>query len=133
MNALGTSLAGVRVLVVDDDDDTRYVTRATLQRYGAVVIESASARNAFDVLRQERPDVLVSDLSMPGEDGYWLIAAVRALSIAHGGGTPAAAVTGHVTPEDRASVLRAGFQFHVAKPVDAHRLVGVVPILALQK
>jgi CheY-like chemotaxis protein len=133
VNALGTSLAGVRVLVVDDDDDTRYVTRATLQRYGAVVIESASARNAFDVLRQERPDVLVSDLSMPGEDGYWLIAAVRALSIAHGGGTPAAAVTGHVTPEDRASVLRAGFQFHVAKPVDAHRLVGVVAILALKQ
>ena len=133
MNALGTSLAGVRVLAVDDDDDTRYVTRATLQRYGAVVIESASARNAFDVLRQERPDVLVSDLSMPGEDGYWLIAAVRALSIAHGGGTPAAAVTGHVTPEDRASVLRAGFQFHVAKPVDPHRLVGVVAILALKQ
>jgi len=133
VNALGTSLAGVRVLAVDDDDDTRYVTRATLQRYGAVVIESASARNAFDVLRQERPDVLVSDLSMPGEDGYWLIAAVRALSIAHGGGTPAAAVTGHVTPEDRASVLRAGFQFHVAKPVDPHRLVGVVAILALKQ
>ena len=133
MNALGTSLAGVRVLVVDDHDDTRYVTRATLQSYGAVVIESASARNAFDVLRQERPDVLVSDLSMPGEDGYWLIAAVRALSIAHGGGIPAAAVTGHVTPEDRASVLRAGFQFHVAKPVDPHRLVGVVAILALKQ
>jgi CheY-like chemotaxis protein len=133
VNALGTSLAGVRVLAVDDDDDTRYVTRATLQRYGAVVIESASARNAFDVLRQERPDVLVSDLSMPGEDGYWLIAAVRALSIAQGGGTPAVAVTGHVTPEDRASVLRAGFQFHVAKPVDPHRLVGVVAILALKQ
>ena len=133
MNALGTSLAGVRVLAVDDDDDTRYVTRATLQSYGAVVIESASARNAFDVLRQERPDVLVSDLSMPGEDGYWLIAAVRALSIAQGGGTPAVAVTGHVTPEDRASVLRAGFQFHVAKPVDPHRLVGVVAILALKQ
>ena len=131
MNAL--SLAGIRVLVVDDDDDTRYVTRATLQRHGAIVIESASARNAFDVLRQERPDVLVSDLSMPGEDGYWLIAAVRALSIAHGGGTPAAAVTGHVTAEDRASVLRAGFQFHVAKPVDPDRLVGVVAILALKQ
>ena len=83
---------------------------------------------------RSRPDILVSDLSsMPGEDGYWLIAAVRALSIAHGGGIPAAAVTGHVTPEDRASVLRAGFQFHVAKPVDPHRLVGVVAILALKQ
>jgi len=118
---------------VDDDDDMRYVTRATLQSHGAVVIESASAREAFQVLRQERPDVLVSDLSMPGEDGYWLIKAVRALAIAHGGGTPAAAVTGHVTAEDRASVLRAGFQFHVAKPVDPSRLVGVVAILALEQ
>jgi CheY-like chemotaxis protein len=133
MNALGTRLMGVRVLVVDDDDDMRYVTRVALQRHGASVTESASAREAFDVLRQERPDVLVSDLSMPpGEDGYWLIAAVRALSIGHGGGTPAAALTGHVTAEDRARVLRAGFQFHIPKPVDPERLVGVVAILALK-
>jgi CheY-like chemotaxis protein len=118
---------------VDDDEDMRYIARATLQSHGAVVIESGSARDAFDVLREERPDVLVSDLSMPGEDGYWLIAAVRSLSIAHGGGTPAAAVTGHVTAEDRASVLRTGFQFHIVKPVDPSRLVGVVAILALKQ
>jgi CheY-like chemotaxis protein len=103
-----------------------------LQSEGAVVIESESARAAFDLLRQERPDVLVSDLSMPGEDGYWLIAAVRALSTAHGGGTPAAAVTGRVTAQDRARVLRAGFQFHIAKPVDSDRLIGVVAILAFK-
>ena len=80
MNALGTRLVGVRVLVVvDDDEDMRYVVRATLQSHGAIVSESPSAREALDVLRHERPDVLVSDLSMPpGEDGYWLIAAVRA-------------------------------------------------------
>jgi two-component system, chemotaxis family, CheB/CheR fusion protein len=134
MNALGTRLVGVRVLVVDDDDDLRYVTCASLESQGAIVTESASAREAFHVLRQERPDVLVSDLSMPpGEDGYWLIAAVRALSIAHGGGTPAAALTGHVTAEDRARVLRAGFQFHIAKPAEPERLVGIVAILALTR
>ena len=105
MDVAGTSLAGVRVLV-------------------------ASERDAYDVLQQEGPDVLVSDLSMPGEDGFWLIAAIRALSAAHGGGTPAAALTGHVTPEDRASVLRAGFQFHVAKPDAPDHLVGIVAILA---
>ena len=133
MNPLSTRLVGVRVLVVDDDEDVRYIVRATLQSQGAIVTESASAREALDVLRHERPDVLVSDLSMPpGEDGYWLIAAVRALSAAHGGGTPAAALTGQVTAEDRAGALRAGFQYHIAKPVDPERLVGVVAILALK-
>ena len=133
MNAQDTRLLGVRVLVVDDDEDLRYVICATLQSYGAIVTESASAQEALGVLRHERPDVLVSDLSMPpGEDGYWLIAAVRALSAAHGGGTPAAALTGQVTTEDRAHVLRAGFQYHIAKPVDPERLVGVVAILALK-
>jgi CheY-like chemotaxis protein len=134
MNALRTRLIGVRVLVVDDDEDMRYVTGAILQSQGAIVTESASAREAFDVLRQERPHVLVSDLSMPpGEDGYWLIAAVRALSAAHGGDTPAAALTGQVTAEDRASVLRAGFQYHIAKPVDPEGLIGIVGILALKQ
>jgi CheY-like chemotaxis protein len=100
---------------------------------GATVTEAESARDALQLLQQERPDVLVSDLSMPGEDGYWLIAAVRALSVAYGGGTPAAALTGHVTADDRASVLRAGFQFHIGKPVDPTRLVGIVAILALKQ
>ena len=126
-------LVGVRVLVVDDDADTRYVTRRALQSEGATVTEAESARDALQLLQQERPDVLVSDLSMPGEDGYWLIAAVRALSVAHGGGTPAAALTGHVTADDRASVLRAGFQLHIGKPVDPTRLVGIVAILALKQ
>jgi CheY-like chemotaxis protein len=100
MNALGTRrLAGVHVLVVDDDEDMRFVTHVTLRSQGAIVTEAASAREALDVLRQERPDVLVSDLSMPpGEDGYWLIGAVRALSTADGGGTPAAAVTATSRP-----------------------------------
>jgi CheY-like chemotaxis protein len=133
MTAPGTRLAGVRVLVVDDDEDTRYATRIILRSQGAIVTESASARHAFDVLQQERPDVLISDLSMPGEGGDWLIAAVRALSVAHGGGMPAAALTGQVTADDRAHVLRAGFQFHIAKPIEPSRLVGIVAILALKE
>jgi|SRR4029453_2427251 CheY-like chemotaxis protein len=133
MDAAGTRLAGVRVLVVDDDEDSRFLTSVTLQREGAIVTEAASARDAYDVLQQEGPDVLVSDLSMPGEDGFWLIAAIRALSTAHGGGTPAAALTGHVALEDRARVLSAGFQFHIPKPVDPNHLIGIVGILALKQ
>jgi CheY-like chemotaxis protein len=105
----------------------------TLESAGAIVTESEAARDAFNSLQQERPEVLISDLSMPGEDGFWLIRAVRGLSIVHGGGTPAAALTGHVTADDRAEVLRAGFQFHVAKPVDLTRLVGIVAMLALKQ
>ena len=130
MDDASPSLMGVRVLLVDDDADVRFLMAATLESEGAIVTESTSARDAYAVLQLERPDVLVTDLTMPGEDGFWLIAATRALSAAHGGGTPAAALTGHVTPEDRASVLRAGFQFHVAKPVDRDHLVGIVAILA---
>jgi CheY-like chemotaxis protein len=126
-------LDGVRVLIVDDHADARYAMCAMLKLDGATVTAVASAREAFDTLQHERPDVLVSDLSMPEEDGYWLIANVRALSASSGGATPAAAVTGHNTAEDRARVLRAGFQFHVPKPVDPNQLVGIVAVLALKE
>jgi two-component system, chemotaxis family, CheB/CheR fusion protein len=129
----GVRLDGVRVLLVDDDEDMRYLARVTLQSEGAIVTESETARHAFNILQVERPDVLITDLSMSGEDGFWLIRAVRGLSIAHGGGTPAAALSGHVTANDRAEVLRAGFQFHVPKPVPLTRLVGIVAILALKE
>jgi CheY-like chemotaxis protein len=133
LDSPGVRLDGVRVLVVDDDEAMRYLARVTLQSEGAIVTESETARHAFNILQEERPDVLITDLSMPGEDGFWLIRAVRGLSIARGGGTPAAALSGHVTADDRAQVLRAGFQFHVAKPVDLTRLVGIVAILALKQ
>ena len=132
MNGPDSRLVGVRVLLVDDDAEIRCLTRTVLESEGASITEAESARAALSLLEQERPDVLVSDLSMPDDDGYWLIAAVRALSVAHGGGTPAAALTGHTTAEDRARVLRAGFQFHIAKPVDPEHLVGTVALLALK-
>lgn len=79
--------------------------------------------------KRERPDVLVSDIMMPGEDGYWLIGHVRALPVERGEGqTPAAALTGQTSAADRARVLRAGFQFHLPKPVHPVHLAGVIAI-----
>jgi len=129
----GLRLDGVRVLVVDDMRHVRDVVTEILERAGATVTAVGSAEDALDVLQLERPNVLLTDLSMPGKDGYWLIGQVRALPPARGGITPAAALTAYTGPEHRASVLRAGFQYHVAKPVGIRELVGVVAILALKE
>jgi CheY-like chemotaxis protein len=85
---------------------------------------------ALEALGRETPNVLLSDIEMPGEDGYSLIRKVRALPLERGGQTPAAAITSLGTDTDRASVLRAGFQYHVTKPVDERRLVTIVKNLA---
>src|SRR5206468_3498869 len=98
----------------------------------AVEAAVGTAEEALEVLQRERPNVLLSDLSMPGKGGYWLIGQVRALPPERGGTTPAAALTAYTGPEHRASVLRAGFQYHVAKPVSMQELIGVVAILALK-
>src|SRR2546427_13292265 len=126
-------LHGVRVLVVDDMLDVRDVVTEILERGGAVVTAVGTAEEALEVLQRERPNVLLSDLSMPGKGGYWLIGQVRALPPERGGTTPAAALTAYTGPEHRASVLRAGFQYHVAKPVGMQELIGVVPIVALNE
>jgi len=126
-------LHGVRVLVVDDMLDVRDVVTEILERGGAVVTAVGTAEEALEVLQRERPNVLLSDLSMPGKGGYWLIGQVRALPPERGGTTPAAALTAYTGPEHRASVLRAGFQYHVAKPVSMQELLGVVAILALKE
>lgn len=129
----GPHLYGVRVLVVDDMAHVRDVVTEILERDGAAVTAVASAEEALDVLQRERPNVLLSDLSMPGKGGYWLIEQVRALPPERGGTTPAAALTAYSGPEHRASVLRAGFQYHVEKPVGMRELIGVVAILALKE
>src|SRR6266850_2273640 len=126
-------LDGVRVLVVDDAPYVRDVVTEILEQDGAVVTAVDSAHKALEVLQRERPNVLLSDLSMPDRGGYWLIGQVRALPPEHGGATPAAAFTALNGPEHRASILRAGFQYHVEKPVGARELVGVVAILALKE
>lgn len=93
----------------------------------------AAVGGARGALRRERPDVLVSDIEMADKGGYWLIGQVRALPPERGGETPAAALTGLPGAEHRASLLRAGFQYDVEKPVELRSLVGVVAILALKE
>jgi PAS domain S-box-containing protein len=123
-------LDGLKVLVVDDEADTRELLRVVLGRCGAEVTTAGSAEEALDLLKVNRPDVLVSDIGMPGTDGYELIRQVRALSLEGGGKIPAVALTAYARAEDRLQVLRAGYQMHVAKPVELSELVAIVANLA---
>jgi len=123
-------LDGLRLLIVDDEEDTRTLLKMVLEKCGAQVTVAASAQEALTSLKESRPDVLVSDLGMPEEDGYSLIKKVRALSAADGGQTPAAALTAYARVEDRMRVLRSGFQIHLPKPIEPAELVAVVANLA---
>jgi CheY-like chemotaxis protein len=123
-------LDGVRVLLVEDHAVVREVIGRLLAEYGAAVTATAGVAEALKAFEQERPDVVLSDIEMPDEDGYALIRKLRALPQDRGGQTPAAVLTGLSTAEDRARVLQAGFQYYVAKPVDARMLVSVVATLA---
>ncbi|WP_437539563.1 PAS domain S-box protein [Sorangium sp. So ce726] len=125
----GASLAGLRVLVVDDQPDAREVAQRVLEECEATVTTAGSSAEALAILSQERPDVLVSDLGMPGEDGFQLIRRVRGLGEARGGATPAVALSALARAEDKARALGAGYQAHVAKPLDPAELVGVIAAL----
>jgi PAS domain S-box-containing protein len=116
-------LEGVHVLVVDDEADARDFLAALLEQHGAKVTAVPSARAAQAAMDQERPDVLVSDIAMPGEDGYALIRAIRATGLERGFWFPAIALTARIRPEDRYQALSAGYQVHLTKPVDAAALV----------
>ena len=124
------SLRGVSVLVVDDDPQALDFARSTLEQSGAVVVTAASAREAEARFRREPTDVVLSDLMMPGEDGWELIRAIRKLDEAMGRRTPAAALTALARAEDRRRALSAGYQMHVAKPIDPGELVSTVEHLA---
>lgn len=124
------TLEGLKVLVVDDEADTRELIREVLKACGSEVIISRSAADALEALEQHQPDVLISDLGMPDEDGYSLISKIRALPPERGGQIPAAALTAYARAEDRMRVLRSGFQFHLPKPVDSAELITVVAGLA---
>ena len=124
-----TPLAGVRVLLVDDDELVREALRDYFVECGAVVIAADSARAALEAFTHAPPDVLVSDLQMPhGEDGLWLITAIRGLSPAHGGLVPAVAVSGDVTAASRA--IDAGFQAVHSKPPRLPELAALLARLA---
>ncbi len=129
----GSRLTGTRVLVVDDAPYVLDVVTEILQTYGAQVTAVERAEDALEILQRERPDVLVSDLAMPGRGGYWLIGQVRALSPERGGATPAAALTAYSSDDHLAGVLRAGFQVHVEKPAGVQQLVAVIAALAATK
>jgi PAS domain S-box-containing protein len=124
------ALGGLRVLLVDDDPEGREAMAAVLQKQGVQVIAASSSDEALEAIGRERPDVLVSDIEMPGEDGHSLIRRVRALPAERGGEIPAAALTGYARGEDRQKALLAGFQVHVSKPVPPDELTAVVAELA---
>jgi PAS domain S-box-containing protein len=124
------SLQGLKILVVDDEQDTRELIEEVLKECGSEVITSPSAAEALAAIEKHKPDILISDLGMPDEDGYSLISKIRALPAEQGGQIPAAALTAYARAEDRMRVLRSGFQFHLPKPVDSAELVTVVASLA---
>lgn len=125
-----TELRGLQVLVVDDDLDTLETIRILLSDSGAVVRVATSASEALADLQESIPDLLISDIGMPEEDGYALIRKVRALDPTHGGRVPALALTAYARVEDRLKVLSAGFQLHVAKPIEPAELIALVSSIA---
>lgn len=123
------SLHGVLTVVVDDDPDSRAFASAALRDAGAQVIECENVDDALLATTSSRPDVIVSDIAMPGQDGLVLIRRLRALPRERGGGTPAVALTAHARVEDVRRCLDAGFQRHLAKPLESSALVGCVASL----
>ena len=124
------SLDGLRVLLVDDELETRHIISTVVERTGAEVKTCTNAREALMELVAWRPHVILSDIGMPDEDGYSFINRVRSLSHDEGGATPAAALTAYAREEDRKQVLAAGYQMHIAKPIGAGQLVTMIARLA---
>jgi CheY-like chemotaxis protein len=123
---MSNQLRGVTVLVVEDDEDTREVLRVMLEMCGARVLCAPSARDALHAFRREPPHAIVSDIAMPGEDGYWLIGEVRRQLGVPAERVPAVAVTAFSGQHPRAAALAAGFQAHLAKPIDPDDLCRIV-------
>jgi CheY-like chemotaxis protein len=129
----GARLDGVAVLVVDDEPEARELFSSILRQAGASVTTAASAREAMEHLERGPQDVLLSDIEMPNEDGYDLVSRALALASRRGRRQIAVAVTAYARPEDKARSLRAGYQWHLAKPVEPAELVAVIASLTSQK
>jgi signal transduction histidine kinase/ActR/RegA family two-component response regulator len=127
------SLEGVSVLVVDDDASSRDVVAAHLEESHANVLVAASASHAMDVLAHQHVDVLLADIGMPGEDGYSLMRRIRGSVGSNTASVPAAAVTAFARQEDRRRAMEAGFQMHIAKPIDPRALVAAVTALSRRR
>jgi len=123
------ALAGLNLMIVDDEADARALIEDILRGAGARVVSAGSAREAMLKFAVSQPDVLLSDIGMPGENGYDLVRQVRALPIEAGGGVPAIALTAFARPEDRSRALAAGFQMHLPKPVEQAELLSAVASL----
>jgi CheY-like chemotaxis protein len=127
---VGQRLSGLRLLIVDDEADAREVMRFMLERSGAQVRTAESAAHALDAIREERPDLLISDIGMPVEDGYVLARRLRAMEEGLGRRLPAIALTAYASEEDTRRALAAGFDAHLSKPVDPARLIDIAAGLA---
>ena len=125
-------LNGVRILVVDDEPDTLELHAFMLEQYGAEAIKAASVAEALQLLEELNPDLLISDLGMPEQDGYALIRQVRANEVQQGRHIPAIAVTAYAREEDRHKALAAGFDVHISKPVEPLKLLEAIASISLQ-
>jgi CheY-like chemotaxis protein len=123
------SLAGLKILVVDDEADAREVVSLILSSAGADVIRAESAARAIELIGQSPPDIIVSDIGMPNEDGLTLMRRLRALGAEQGGAIPAIALTAFARTQDRLDVLSAGYQMHVPKPIEQLELLTVIASL----
>ncbi|MEA5575548.1 response regulator [Anabaena sp. UHCC 0451] len=119
-------LTGLHILVIDDDDDSCFYITAVLELDGAIVKAVSSAALALEILPKFKPDALICDIAMPDEDGYTFIRKVRSLKANQGGRVPAVALTAYADSEDRVCALQAGFQKHIAKPVEPDELVEII-------
>lgn len=126
----GGTLRSLTVLLVEDDRDSRDMLTVALELCGINMVSVESADQALDTLPKLRPDFLISDIGLPGQDGYDLIRKVRTLDVADGGMTPAIALTGYVSVQDRKLAIDAGFHDHLPKPVDTNRLIELLCELA---
>ena len=129
----GGALKGLRVLTVDDDRDTLDLVEAILVAEGAVVVSATSVAQAFELLASNRPDVSISDIEMPHENGHSFLRNLRSVLDEDGGRTPAIALTGRAEPEDRARGLASGFNLYLTKPTTPFRLLRAVQTVSTTK
>lgn len=122
-------LRGLRVVVVDDDPDARDLLCTVLTQRDAEIFEADCAAAAYELVVEHRPDVLISDIAMPDQDGYMLIGRVRTLGTEQGGGTPAIAITAYAGRADQKRAIDAGFDAHFSKPIDIDKLVDRLLVL----
>lgn len=126
------ALAGVTVLVVDNDPEVLLIVKALLVQYQAQVIVASTGEEGLAQVQMNKPDVIISDISMPWMDGYEFIREVRNLSPYRGGQTPAIALSAFNRMEDRSEAIDAGFQVYLSKPVELHTLITTIADMAVQ-